>query len=108
MSAYTERDERYDKAAMAGYRKILEIARESPYQSKGNGKQFVDFIVGREGIDKVVKVRVLIDFRGEYFSSFILGSDLPVSVTAPIRNRICFSAKEAYEYIIQKSKELNA
>lgn len=107
MSVYTEREVRYDEAAKKGYGQIMEIALRSPFPNEGNGKQFVDFIVGKER-DKVSKVRVLVDFRGEYFYSFILGSDLPERITSPIRNRISFSAKEAYDYIIQKSKELNA
>ena len=108
MSAYLEREMRYNESIRKGYRQIVEIAKRSSIPHKGNNKQYVDFIVGKEGVDRVVNVRVLVDFRGEYFSSFILGSDLPVSVTSPIRNRINLTAQEAFDYIIQKAKELNS
>lgn len=108
MSAYLERERRYDESARKGYQSIMEIAKKSPYQSQGNGRQYVDFTVGTDK-SVVSKVRVLVDFRGEYFSSFIIESKmLPIKVTAPIRNRINFSAQEAYDYIMLKVKELNS
>ena len=107
MTAYQERERMYEEMIRRGYRQIMEIAKVSPYPSTGNGKQYFDFIVGQP-TDKVTKARVMIDFRGEYFSSFFIGTSLPVSVTSPIRNRISFTAKEAYDYIISKVKELNS
>ena len=106
MTAYEERERRYDEKALIGYRQIMSIAKASPYPSKGNGKQYVDFTVGQPK-DKVSKVRVMIDFRGEYFSSFFIDSLLPSTVTSPIRNRINFTAQEAYDYAIQKAREIN-
>ena len=98
MTAYQERESIYERNTAAGYNQISRVAKSSPYPNQGNGKQFYDFCVGTKGKDKVTKVRVLIDFRGEYFSSFI---------STPIFNKIHFTAEDAYRYIIQKAKELN-
>jgi hypothetical protein len=67
----------------------------------------VDFEIGSAGC-KVPKVRVLVDFRGEYFSSFFLDTMLPIATTSPIRNIIHLSAQEAYDYIISKANQLNS
>lgn len=106
MSAYTDREERYDEAKKKGYHQIMSIAKSSSYPSVGNGKQFVDFIVGTEN-SKIAKVRVLVDFRGEYFYSFPIECSLPEVQRSKIRNTIHFSAKDAYDSIIRKVAELN-
>lgn len=106
MTAYEERERRYNEKAKIGYSQIMSIAKASPYASNGNGKQYVDFMVGQSN-DKVNRVRVMIDFRGEYFSSFFLDCALPITITSPIRNRINFTAQEAYDYVVQKAREIN-
>ncbi len=109
MTSYQERDRMYEDRMQEGYSAIEDLAKRSPYPSNGNGKQFVDFMVGRAWIDTVCKIRILVDFRGEYFSAFIIdGKSLPEYLTSPIRNRINFTAKEAYDFIIRKTKEFNS
>ena len=117
MTAHDLREERYNLKVDEGYRQIMALAKKCSLPYKGNGKQYVDFTVGRidvseKGVeipvDKVCRIRVLIDFRGEYFSSFIVfGKIIPERITSPIMNALHFSAQEAFDSIMDKVKLLN-
>lgn len=106
MSTYIEREAWYDNCIAKGYKEIEKVAMSSPYPFRGNGKQYFDFTVGGDE-SPVCEIRILIDFRGEYYSSFVTKGHLPVSITSPIRNAIHMSAKDAYDSIVKKIRELN-
>lgn len=106
MTPYQKRELAFDNAAARCYREIVEIAARSDYDWTGDGKHYVDMRVGKEG-DIVTKIRILVDFRGEYFSAFITGGKiLPIAIESYIRNCIYFTAKEAYDGIMVKISKL--
>ena len=103
---YLEREQRYDREVRKKYMELSEIANASPYPNKGNGMQYYDFTVGGKD-SKVEKVRILIDFRGESFTAFFLGTMLPEVLTSRIRSAYHFTAREAYDFIIGKAQLIN-
>lgn len=116
MTHYEDRKHADEKRFAMAYKQIVELTQvaDRPFEL---GSQFADFKVGSTSIlrgtteipsDVICKVRILTDFRGESFSCFvILGKPLPHEVDSYFRKQVFFSAKEAYDFMIRKSGEIN-
>lgn len=116
MTHYEDRKLMDEKRLVTAYEQIVSLTEstELPFEL---GSQFADFKVGRTSVlrgtteipsDAVCKVRILTDFRGESFSCLIVfGKPLPMEVEAYFRKQVFFSARDAYDFMVEKAGEIN-
>ena len=107
------RNDKLSKAVAA----IKEIVHTSEFPITGRGEQYADFKVGRmkkdhptfeTPVDAITEFRLLVDFRGEYFSVFPVGGQfIPQKVMSYFRRKIFTNPHEAYAFAVKEVKEIN-